>query len=418
MNSAVSLPWFTFRYRDDPLSRLRREAYALQSARHPISARRRVTKALSWPLKAARQAWRVSGLWAAEARALGAPPRFAQAIAIWRLNVRYNINFQVYYLHKLWRKRAGVSTSDWMDGWDTYLIYELFSARRGISTLNDKLAFDSFCRQHDLSRLPVIAVVTSAGDIDWQQEDRRLPPADLFVKPVGGALGRGTMVFTYEQDRQCWLDEGQALDQAELLESLRGRAHGAGLLVQQRARNHPQLADASPDALCTVRCVTYRFQNESARHFRSALRMARRGHIVDHSVHGAVYAAVDDEGFLRNVRDRHIDGSLERHPDTDAQIAGRQLPEYQAMKALAMRAHDALGNAGIICWDVGLLPEGPVLVEGNSKGNLGFTQAAMDEPLGKSEYVSIAVRLAAEAATDSDIAETPNPGAPDLSTSD
>jgi hypothetical protein len=277
-------------------------------------------------------------------------------------------------------------------------LYELFSDPDGIRTLNNKLEFEEFCAQHGLPRLPVVAVARATGSIDWLDENRRLPAADIFVKPAGGALGQDAMVFAYDESAQRWQSNGQALTEDELLATISSRTNGADLLIQERAPNHPEIADLSPDALSTLRCVTYRFQGEQARLFRSAMHMARRGAIVDHGVRGAVFAAVDDEGFFRGIRDRHIDGSLERHPDTGAAIAGRRLPKHKEMQELACRAHDALGIPGLIGWDIALLPTGPVLVEGNSRANLGFTQLAMDHPLGQTEYVAIVARLASEAA--------------------
>jgi len=167
VNCRVSLPWFAFRNRDDTLSRLRREAYAVQADRHPVSSRRHFTKAIGWPFKAVRTAWKVTAIWGAEARACGAPSRLAQCAAISWLALRHNLNFQLYYLHKLWRSRPGIDLSDWMDAWDSLLIFELFSNRDEMSTLNDKLDFDGFCKQHDLPHLPILAVATAGGGIDW-----------------------------------------------------------------------------------------------------------------------------------------------------------------------------------------------------------------------------------------------------------
>lgn len=398
LNCHISLPWFSFRRGDAPLNQLRRMAYAAHEAEFPKSPKRRLTNMLSWPLKAWRKSWAASSTWAAEAQADGAPSRLAQSFGLWWLAVRHNLSSQAYYLHKLWRTRPGVRPEDWLDGWDYHIIYPLFRDTHRSRILDDKCEFDAFCTRHGLPGLPIIAVVPGTGEVDWHSADRRLPAADLFVKPVGGSLGQGTEAYIYDDAGECWRDGDRAFDETDLLARIGKQASDADLMVQQRARNHPEIADLSPDALCTLRCVTYRFQNESACHFRSVLRMGRQGRIVDHAVHGGLVAAVGDGGLLCNPRDRYVTGSLDQHPDTGADIAGRSLPQYQAMQALALRAHDAIGIAGLVSWDIALIESGPVLVEGNSRGHLDLVQMAHDEPLGLTDYVAIVERLIAEQA--------------------
>jgi len=358
-----------------------------------------VSKTLSWPLRAARIAWQASSIWSAEAQSAGAPSRVAQCCALWSLALRENLSPEVYYLHKLWHKRPGVSATDWMDQWDSHLIYQLFTDAAGIGELDDKSQFGAFCAKHALPHLPVLALVSSSGQVIWQQDEQRLPASDIFVKPAGGSLGLGTRVFVYVEAEKSWREDGMLLGESELLARIAAHTSGLDLVVQQRARNHPELEAVSPDALSTLRCITYRYSNGKAHYFRSALRMGRRRRIVDHAIHGGVLAEVDNDGYLRSPRDRHVEGALECHPDTGERIAGRRLPAFDEMKKLAIRAHEALGTVGIVSWDIGLLADGPVLVEGNSTGHLDFIQLALDQPLGRTEYVQIAARLAAESTT-------------------
>jgi hypothetical protein len=121
---------------------------------------------------------------------------------------------------------------------------------------------------------------------------------------------------------------------------------------------------------------------------------------VDHPMLGGLCAPIDERGCLGQPRDRRIGHRFDRHPDTGAVLKGRPVTAYHAARALALRAHDAIDTAGIISWDVAVLDGGPVLLEGNSLGSLELIQVAHDEPLGGTEFVTIAERLQKESRLD------------------
>jgi glutathione synthase/RimK-type ligase-like ATP-grasp enzyme len=65
---------------------------------------------------------------------------------------------------------------------------------------------------------------------------------------------------------------------------------------------------------------------------------------------------------------------LDRHPNTGAAIVGRQLPQWEEIKALAVQAHRAFDDRVIVGWDIGVTDQGPLVVEGNSSPDLDIVQ--------------------------------------------
>ena len=67
----------------------------------------------------------------------------------------------------------------------------------------------------------------------------------------------------------------------------------------------------------------------------------------------------------------------ETHPDTGAQIEGTPVPCWNEVKARAVEAHRAFDDRVVIGWDVAVLADGPVLVEGNGNPDLDILQRFM-----------------------------------------
>jgi hypothetical protein len=80
----------------------------------------------------------------------------------------------------------------------------------------------------------------------------------------------------------------------------------------------------------------------------------------------------------------HFD--VHQHPDTGAAIAGRRLPLWDEVIALALRAHQSFADFPSVGWDVAISPAGPVLLEGNYNWCVVLAQQAGFRPLGGSRY--------------------------------
>jgi putative polysaccharide biosynthesis protein len=72
------------------------------------------------------------------------------------------------------------------------------------------------------------------------------------------------------------------------------------------------------------------------------------------------------------------------HPITGARVAGRLIPFWSEMRALALQAHRVHSDRFIVGWDVACTPEGPFLLEGNSYPDVEFPQRMDQRSIGRS----------------------------------
>jgi hypothetical protein len=122
----------------------------------------------------------------------------------------------------------------------------------------------------------------------------------------------------------------------------------------------------------------------------AVFRMAQgRDSAVDNFHAGGIAAKVDiDTGELG----RAVDGAMamgcatgwcDEHPDTGGQILGRRLLCWQKILDLVRPAHTlAFADQVVVGWDVALVSDGPLLIEGNKGPDVDLIQRSHGVPLG------------------------------------
>jgi hypothetical protein len=402
----VLLPYFSFAGGRTAFGRLRRRIYARQQQRRPRLRRRIPIYFFLWPFNALTKACKATRVWGAAAQALGAPPPWRQVPRIWWLSVRYNLTPIAYYGFRLWRDETLARADSFLEEHEGVWICDEIMVGQDRMLIDDKARFADFCRQHQLPSIPLVVTILPDGKLSWPGAAHRLPPGDLFVKNRALWSGIGASIWTWDAERESYRCGEWCLDQEALLQHLcaqvrsTGTEHSdgrpssrEGLIVHARVSNHPSLADMSPDALSTLRCYTWRRDNEPAAVYRALWRVPRRGMITDHASRGGLLAAVADDGRLSRPQSWLLTHLADGHPDYAVPITGRRLPDHAATLALCRRAHDASGICGILAWDVALLESGPVLVEGGTSGGVETVQVAHDEALGDTEIVDALMDL-------------------------
>ena len=282
-----------------------------------------------------------------------------------------------YYVFELYEE--GAKPSAYLSRFETKGgVYPIMRRRLGLrSALNDKLAFARQCAAHQLPTVPVVAAVEN-GEVNWLAGDR-LPGADLFIKPISGRGGKGAERWDHAGGGVFRNGAGAMLDAQQLLERLRSRSRVARQLVQIRLTNCAALRDLNNEALSTVRILTCLNEEGRADAIAAVMRMATgKNNVVDNFHAGGIAAAVDlRSGRLGSASNLGMDarlGWIDRHPDSGAQIDGRVVPQWEALRDLAERAHRAFPERVVIGWDIAPTDSGPVIVEGNAAPDLDIVQ--------------------------------------------
>ncbi|MGH6892608.1 MAG: sugar-transfer associated ATP-grasp domain-containing protein [Dongiaceae bacterium] len=309
-----------------------------------------------------------------------------------KLAIRYRIPPTYYYSYELYRPDRQRLAPHYLMRYETKeiayrLLYPIETIGSKPTPLKDKVDFARHCQEHDLRHAPTLFVFA-----DGRPANAELPSIDLFVKPVRGKGGRGAERWNASGRGRYRDSRGRELDVRGLLAHIQDLSRFVEPYVVQPAFcNHPSIADLTPGALCTTRMLTCRTENGDFEVTNAAFRMpVNPGSAVDNFHAGGIASSVNVKtGRLGPATNLGMeDGTIwhERHPFTDAQIEGRQLPMWRDAVDLAVRAHRAFDDYALIGWDVALLHDGPILIEGNRGPDVDILQRTGKGPVGNGRF--------------------------------
>lgn len=294
---------------------------------------------------------------------------------------------------KLWRRGFlsesfvlyDLSRNDWAD----YLsdLDRSVSVRRinrdyGV-VLDDKLVFERLMDQGGIPR-PALHGVLDGTRVDPFRPDDE--PRDLtqllyrqgalVLKPARGGGGKGVHLVQVGDGDAIYLN-GYPVDIGEFLERV---TRDGTVLVYDRVRQHNALSQIYPHCLNTIRVLT--MTDRDGRPF-VACAVLRLGtdasRPTDNWIRGGLCAEVElDQGRLGlavrfPARSDRLDW-LTVHPDTGVEISGQDVPQWSAVKELALQAAGLVPSAPYVGWDVALSEQGPLLIEGNSYSGVNLFQ--------------------------------------------
>jgi hypothetical protein len=378
------------RYRDQPITALRasyRRAFlrSLPRWQLPMVA----FAVLFWPLAILASSLRQLLRHGRRVKATAGRSYGAQFRDHFAIGLSANLWPSHYYMFELFRDELRPRAYEYFRRTETKrALYKLLRTDyREEDRFRNKLRFFRACSRAGVRAAPVIFAVAE-GEILHPESGARpiFPPSDLFIKPIAGRGGTGAEIIRF-RDAQYHLADGQAVTGDGLITVLRGRSSGEGLLVQPRLINHPALADINMQALSTVRVVTATETDGSGRVIAAALRVpSKAGSAVDNFHAGGIAAAVDIEtGRLGKATDLGIKADSRWHsvhPVTGAPIEGLVVPDWPQLVELAETAHARVADRIVLGWDIGVLADGPCIVEANAYPDLDICQRTMLAPLG------------------------------------
>lgn len=384
----VLLPWFLSRDPREPANRLRRAA--LEHLWRKAGPRRPalLLAAALWPaLSSARALVNLRRSGAHVARTHGVP-RWRQLVdMLWAAN-RWNISPNEYYLTRLFaRSRPPAHV---LARHEVALVLARLCQGLDQGKLDDKARFHAHARAHGLPVADTYALF-EGGATRWldARGPEDVPRAGLVLKATSLSSGRG--FERWRVDGALWRRGEVTLGLDDLLARARLRSQRDGRVLLQRALdNHPDLAPIAPDALATLRVITWRMPDAAPEVLYAGLRVPAAGAEVDNLGQGGAMADVVDldAGTLAAAEpDRVEHGTRAVHPATGAPIAGRRVPRWPEPLEVCLRAHATVPDMPFVGWDVAVTPEATVLVEANTVwggceriglGGTAFTTCALE----------------------------------------
>lgn len=386
----VVLPWFRFARDPGPQGEFLRLVHRIERAEAVGASRvKAVLVVFLWLAISGREL--VANLWRYRALARGDPTAPGSARQCWQMLVALlgdNISPISYYLFRLYRRENWPVRHRFLLGWQLHPVFVALdeAERAALALANDKLAFWQRCRA---AGLPVVAVVAAARagrvvELYAGAPAPAFPAVDLVFKPVDEYGGHGIEFFFHQVDSGQWSDGNRTLDAAGVLDHLCRRARLGGMVLQPRIANHPTTEAVSNGFLVTLRVVTERLGGGPPYLLAACCRMPSGDGRVANLSGSPVLAAIDLATGRLAQAERPLPGGglLERHPDSGQRIAGVVLPFWDEVCQLALQAHEVFGSFPTVGWDIVLSPEGPLLLEFNTRWASSILQLHGHTPLG------------------------------------
>jgi hypothetical protein len=183
----------------------------------------------------------------------------------------------------------------------------------------------------------------------------------IFCKPVDSSCGIGT-------ERIDLLDR----DLHEVYDYLMAKPQ---LLVEECIVQHHELAEFAPASVNTLRLVNLQTPDGEIHNISSFLRFGNGIHNIDNFSGGGMAAGVDIEtGKLVTYAVEKSGEVHETHPFSHKPFIGYQVPHWDKILELTAAANRSNAECNYVGWDVAILEDDVMLVEGNSHSDLSVYQ--------------------------------------------
>lgn len=359
------LPWWTTSGQDALGARARRiSGRGLHYDRGPW--RRHLGRWLlffTWPLRSAIQILRLNAKHGAKVRDLSGKRRWRQLLDAVCLAACHFLPARHYYVYELFHSRSRQFGLRCLNETEMGNLFNWLNRGAASPAIVDKQHFGEWCREHRLPA-PTSTAIIASGSSDTLP--RCEPPAAWFVKPICGHKGKG-MERWIAVGNGSYRDQedGQQLSHEELTEHLAKKSRSRPLLVQPCLNNHSEIADLSPGSLAAIRLVTGRYPDGRIVVVAATFKMPK-GRAITNNL--GISSRVDlDSGRLGPAHAYSpFQAPFDRHPDTNSEIIGRRLPDWEQAESIALQAHGHLPEYVFLGWDIALTNAGPILLEGNA----------------------------------------------------
>ena len=195
---------------------------------------------------------------------------------------------------------------------------------------------------------------------------------EVIIKPSRESKGTGVQLISVKDG----ITDKEGKTVAKMF-----KEYKKNFLIQNRVRQHKDMAALNPTSLNTLRILTYRSGMEILLVY-SVVRIGRLNQVIDNQSAGGLSTTIDSEGKLGKFSFGKVGSDNIEKTDTGITLEGYQVPSYDTAIEFVKRLHFRLPFFHIIGWDVAIEENGePILVEFNTKP--GLSQSAYGSGMGK-----------------------------------
>lgn len=270
-------------------------------------------------------------------------------------HVLYGTNVTDYFLHKFYSLKHRAKKT-FMTQWDRMYMMCQVNGMEHFDLFEDKGQFAVKYGKY-MGRSTCALAEGEEAYCRWLENN---PASKYIFKPAGGGCGQG--IFVLPQDSEKLRDYSRLIKEDDTL------------VVEPYIENCQELKKLHPGTLNTLRVCTLRKEGKPFI-FGCYLRMGVAGIATDNYSNGGILAEVDlDSGVVITTGVNKKGKRFAFHPDSGEQIVGFKIPMWEETKALTLEVAEVTKDVVYSSWDIAILPNGPVLIEGNIGGDVDLQQ--------------------------------------------
>lgn len=260
------------------------------------------------------------------------------------------------------------------------------SSKESRAVLNDKASFATFCGDQEIPTPEVFAIYE--GGAPKQAFSNAAPPScDLYVKPILGNRGQGSVWWRFDGGYRPFGDHtsgraSEKLSASEFVETVASLSVTAAtpVLVQRAVSPHPALTPDDDVAAMTLRIFTGRWPDDRIQVLSAQAQIPKQNESISHG--GQTRLLDGASGMVLPVMSAE-DPLTASFQSTNAVFDNLTMPHWPKTIACVEKLHLALpGPSPIVGWDVIISKDGPFIVEGNSSITPIFEQIVTKRPAG------------------------------------
>lgn len=141
-------------------------------------------------------------------------------------------------------------------------------------------------------------------------------------------------------------------------------------LIQEGIVQHQAMNELNPSCVNTLRILTIR-TGQTINFYKVYLRVGMNNSYVDNQLSGNLSVGVDSETgklfeYALDLNSPPYPNQIERHPQTNTVFKDFQIPFYEECIEMTKSLHKLYQQFFMIGWDIGITPDGPIVIEGNN----------------------------------------------------
>lgn len=212
--------------------------------------------------------------------------------------------------------------------------------------------------------------------IDWLNVNKII---QLVIKDPLGTVGKTVQFLSYNPENLSFACKNTSYSLEELFRQL---SISGKLYVEPRIVQHQLIQKLAPTALNTIRVITVVNKDNQVDIISAAFRIAVNSETDNFST-GNLAAAIDvSTGMVISPGIKRMAACSDTyisHPVTGQNILGFQVPHWEKVIELVKEAALVFPQVRTVGWDVAILEDKPIIIEGNPSWNKGAPQIPLNQ---------------------------------------